>query len=36
LPRGWNGRGVKLTTPTSAEVKETVIYTDTLPYAFMA
>jgi hypothetical protein len=37
FPRGWSGRGVKLTThsPTSTEVKNTWIYTSTSPYAFM-
>jgi hypothetical protein len=35
-PRGWSGRGVKLTTPASAEVTKMWIYTSTPPYAFMA
>jgi hypothetical protein len=38
--RGLNGRGVKLAcwplSPTSADVKETRIYTSTIPYIFLA
>jgi hypothetical protein len=35
--RGWNCLGVKLITPrTSAEVKNTWIYTSATPYVFMA